>query len=137
MPSLRKKPSKRQKAKPAGVLPTAGKTSNEAPKPAETPQPGRTGAWIDGEVNPDASDATLAAELMQDFRSDTPFLDGGPLELLARTLRSIADDAELCAAAQDGLDHGETVQRVVTRIESRARISIEIARRMVVEERAS
>lgn len=112
------------------------------PKPAETPTPAipprPPSAWKDGEIDPDASPLVLAKALLEDFRSDTPFKQVPALDVLTMALRGIADDAELCAASVEGtLDHSETVQRVMTRIETRARIAIEISRRMVEEGGAS
>lgn len=93
----------------------------------------REGKWLE------CSSAPTKA-LLTDFRSDTPFIQSAPLDVLTMALRGIADDAELCAAVSTEdmtLDHSETVARVMTRIETRARIAIEVARRMVIEACAS
>lgn len=115
----------------------SSRTKKRAAKPAkptaETPiiPPQPPSAWRDGEMNPDASMTTLAASLLEDFESDTPFVHGDrATELLVRTLRSVADDCELASAVGDGLDHTQCISRVMRRIESRARVSIEIARRL-------
>lgn len=128
--------SRRSKSRPTR------RTKHAPPAPAkaaETPiiPPQPESAWKDGEVSPDASMTTLAITLLEDFEGDSPFIQHRTLEFLTRMLRSVADDCELVNATGDGLDHTAAIRRVVERIESRARISIEIARRMVVEGGAS
>lgn len=108
--------------------------TTQAETPVIPPQP--ESAWMNGEVSQEASTLTLAAALLEDFDSDTPFIQVRAMDVLCRALRQAADDCELAGAAQDGLDHAATVRRVLTRIETRSRIAIEIARRMVVEARS-
>jgi hypothetical protein len=131
------RPNRRSKSapKPAGINPTTGRNAKPAETPAIPPRP--ESPWLDGEVSPEASPLTLAAGLLEDFESDSPFVQSPALDLLARALRAAADDCELASTAQDGGVHGSAIGRVLTRIESRSRIVIEIARRMIDEERAS
>jgi hypothetical protein len=51
-------------------------------------------------------------------------------KLLADALRASADEIALIRATDDGLDHSHETDRVLYRAENRARIAVEIARRI-------
>lgn len=82
-----------------------------------------------GEVNQKAPLTTLIAAMFEAPNAWCKFADPGA-ELMANMLLTLSDEAELTAAANNGVDLGEVKDRANMRLEYRARIAVEIARRL-------
>jgi hypothetical protein len=82
-----------------------------------------------GDVNQKAPLLTLVSALFEAPNMPAKFADPAA-DFMANALMSISDEVELTAAANNGLDLGEVKDRAAMRTEWRARIAVEIARRM-------
>jgi hypothetical protein len=89
-----------------------------------------------GDVNQAAPLLTLVVALFEAPNMPTRFADPGA-DFLANALMSVSDEVELTEAANNGLDLGEVKGRASMRTEWRARIAVEIARRMQTGEVSS
>jgi len=94
----------------------------EAPKPEILP-------FDCGEVNPVAPLLTLIEAMFEAPDLPKDFTDRGT-QLMASVLHTVADEAELISAAENGLDIRQLKSRASLRLEWRARIAVELARRM-------
>jgi hypothetical protein len=120
--------------------------SKQAPKPepkaAETTQPVDIKVpvlpWMDFDGSPNTAVplTTLVAAMFDGHDTTEAPGTNTPAGFLSKVLRSIADDLELLNrdSERDALDHAPAIGRSLSRIESRARQSVEIARRMVKSE---
>lgn len=85
--------------------------------------------YIDGEPN---EDAPLLVFVKCMFSGGVGFKDSAA-DFLGNMLQSIADEIEIVGAVvngEDGLDHSDAVERCLARVHDRAKLSVEIARRI-------
>ncbi|HEX4338093.1 MAG TPA: hypothetical protein VH062_19420 [Polyangiaceae bacterium] len=108
------------------VAPAAPATP--AAPPAEAPKP-EILPFDCGEVNRAATLLTLVEAMLDAPDMSAEFDDRGT-RLMANVLHTVADEAELINAANNGLDLSEVKNRAGMRLEYRARIAVEIARRI-------
>ncbi len=145
MKSLRTKTTKSKNAPRRRTLPrvarapkgekqaVAAPSTPGAPEPAQLQQGEASTAFVsfNGTVNPKAPLMTLVTAMFEAPNAPTAFKDPSA-EFLSSVLLSIADDAEILEAAsrEDTLDRTDTIGRCSLRAEWRARIAVEIARRL-------
>jgi hypothetical protein len=117
--------SRTKKPAPKGIFPKHAEPANDAPpKPAPEILPFDRGA-----VNEHAPLMTLVAAMFEAPNTSTKFKDPSA-EFLQHVVLTLADETELIGATNDELDRTETVGRCSMRAEWRARIAVEIARRI-------
>ncbi len=103
-----------------------------APATPPKPEPVRPFVNFDGTPNPDAPLSVLLGAM---FTHDG-LPDGLPpsANFLASVLIAAADEAELAGDVDETLDHSPMIRRVLGRLENRARLAVEIARRIELGE---
>jgi hypothetical protein len=138
MKSLRTKSTKSKNAKRPRTLPRIARAPKAVEKAVpvatpvvpEPPKPREVLPFVNFNqtVNPEAPLLLLVQTMLCD-EYDQGLREPGA-KLLAAALRASADEIALIQATDDGLDHAHEIERVLYRAENRARITIEIARRI-------
>jgi hypothetical protein len=138
MKTLRTKSTKSKNAKTPRTLPRMARAPKAVEKTAPVatpvaPEPSKPREVLpfvhsDQTVNPEAPLLLLIQTMLCDGYDQGIHEPGA--KLLADALRASADEIALVRATDDGLDHSHETDRILYRAENRARIAVEIARRI-------